>query len=77
MATRPCPGYSGKTLECVDGYRAPSRAGPAAPPEFGIFRQLRLIGYMVEIRVRYVTNNERIVNIVPLLPLWPMAAAGD
>ena len=44
------------------------------PPEFGIFRQPRLIGYMVEIRVRYVTNTDRIVNIVPLLLPWPMAA---
>jgi hypothetical protein len=32
---------------------------------------------MVEIRVRYVTNADRIVNIVPLLPLWPMTAAGE
>jgi hypothetical protein len=30
---------------------------------------------MVEIRVRYVTNTERIVNIVPLLLLWPMPVA--
>jgi hypothetical protein len=45
--------------------------------ECGIFRQPRLIAYMVEIRVRYVTNADRIVNIVPLLPLWPMTAAGE
>jgi hypothetical protein len=77
MTNAPASGYSGESPEWIDGFLARSREGPGVPPVFGIWQQLGLIGYMVEPRVPKCPQTDRLVGIVPFMPLRPLAGAGN